>query len=134
MSRTSGFSLYKSIGIDDSVSHKQMIKAELDQILNECKSIRGSSKTEISEQLSKLTTKVGVDQLRQKLSQEKAAQIADKLVYDMGHNFPNILKQIYNTDRIRMKDESAEEMEVMQEFELRKVDAKYFLMLEKSKK
>jgi len=48
----------------------------------------------------------------------------------MGHNLPNTLRTIYETDRTRMKDESQDEMEVLKEFQLRKADVKYFVMLE----
>ena len=60
MSHTSGFSMFKSLETEN-MCHKKMIKLELDNILNECKDVRGNSKNEISEVLGRLTTKVGVD-------------------------------------------------------------------------
>lgn len=44
----------------------------------------------------------------------------------MSHNFPNILKTIYQEDKLRMREESEDEMAVLKAFELRKVDTKYF--------
>ena len=48
----------------------------------------------------------------------------------MGHNLPNILKTIYVTDRERMKDETEEEMAVLETFLNKKNDVKYFNLLE----
>lgn len=62
----------------------------------------------------------------------KILQTADK-IHLMSHNFPNILKTIYKEDKLRMKEESEDEMAVIKAFELRKVDTKYFQMLEKKK-
>ena len=44
----------------------------------------------------------------------------------MSHNFPNILKTIYEEDKIRMKEQSEDELSVLKAFEMRKVDTKYF--------
>ena len=44
----------------------------------------------------------------------------------MSHNFPNILKTIYKEDKIRMMEESHDEMDVLKAFEKRKVDTKYY--------
>ena len=41
----------------------------------------------------------------------------------MGHNLPNILKTIYNTDKIRMKDETEEEIALIKS----KTDTETFL-------
>ena len=51
----------------------------------------------------------------------------------MSHNFPNILNTIYHEDKMRMKEQSEDEMSVLKAFEMRKVDTKYFQMLEKKK-
>ena len=57
---------------------------------------------------------------------------ADK-IHSMNHNFPNILNTIYHEDKLRMKEQSEDEMAVMKLFEQRKVDTKYFQMLEKKR-
>ena len=67
----------------------------------------------------------------EKLLTTKMTAIAHKLANNMGHNLPNTLKTIYETDRTRIKDESQEEMEVMKAFQKRKYDTKYYWMLEK---
>ena len=87
----------------------------------------------ISDVTEKLTVETGINMQKEKFQQLKSSQIADKLVNDMGHNLPNILRTIYQTDRVRTKDESEEAMEVLKAFELRKIDVKYYAMLEKGK-
>jgi len=52
----------------------------------------------------------------------------------MGDNLPNILRTIYNSDKIRMKDETEEEMAVLAAFLNKKNDMKYFNLLENTKK
>jgi hypothetical protein len=55
----------------------------------------------------------------------KTVQTADK-IHAYSDNIPNILKTIYEEDKMRMKDQSADEMAVLKAFEMRKVDTKYF--------
>jgi len=76
---------------------------------------------------------MGINIQKEKFHQLKTSQIAYKLVNDMGDNLPNILRTIYETDRLRAKDESEEELAVLKAFELRKIDTKYYSMLEKKK-
>ena len=52
----------------------------------------------------------------------------------MGECLPNILQIIYATDKERYKDETTEQSVVLKEFEQKKYDGKYHLMLEKSNK
>jgi len=99
----------------------------------ECKLNRGSSLNEISDVTEKLTVEMGINVQKEKFQQLKTSQIAYKLVNDMGHNLPNILRTIYQLDRVRAKDESEEALEVLKAFELRKIDTKYYSMLEKKK-
>ena len=48
----------------------------------------------------------------------------------MEENLPNILQTIYTLDKERIKDQSLDEMLVLQAFENRKVDTRYYQMLE----
>lgn len=60
----------------------------------------------------------------------KAIQTADK-IHSMSHNLPSILSTIYTEDKLRLKEESLDEMAVQKQFEMRKVDTRYFQMLER---
>ena len=52
----------------------------------------------------------------------------------MGHNLPNILSTVYQTDRDVELDYNDEQLLVMEAFEMRKADIKYFQMLDKKYK
>ena len=82
--------------------------------------------------MQNLSLELGVETLKRKIQQLKTIQTADK-IHLMSHNFPNILKTIYHEDKLRMREESEDEMAVLKAFELRKVDTKYFAMLEKKR-
>ena len=82
--------------------------------------------------MQNLSIELGVETLKRKIQQLKTIQTADK-IHLMSHNFPNILKTIYQEDKLRMREESEDEMAVLKAFELRKVDTKYFAMLEKKR-
>ena len=63
--------------------------------------------------MKKLNAQIGVEMMKEKFQSEKTEQIATKLATTMVHNLPNILNTIYTTDRIRMKDESEDQLEVI---------------------
>lgn len=99
--------------------------AELYRIVAECKEQKGKSSGELSEQMENLKIEIGIETLKRKFQQLKTIQTADKL-HMMSENFPKILKTIYQEDKIRMKEQSEDEMAVLKAFEMRKVDTKYF--------
>lgn len=94
--------------------------------------MKGNSYGELSEVMENLKIELGAEELKQKMKQLKLVKTASKL-HEMSHNFPNILRTIYHEDKQRMIDQSQDEIAVLKAFELRKVDTKYFQMLEKKK-
>ncbi len=133
---TTSLTTTKKSEMDDASSsvkkHESKAFKDLRKIVDECKRVKGNSYGELSEIMENLKIELGVEILKQKFQQKKTVQTADK-IHHMSHNFPNILKTIYHEDKMRMKEQSEDEMAVLKAFEMRKVDTKYFQMLEKKR-
>ena len=91
--------------------------------------MKGASYGELSESTEKLKIELGVRLFEEKHKQLKTLSTAEKL-HKMSHNLPSILQTVYKEDRLRMLEQSEDEMAVLKAFEARRYDAAYYKMLE----
>ena len=114
------------------IENQSQAKQDLQKILDECKVMKGNSYGEMSEVVQKLKIELGIQLFQEKYKQLKTVSTADKM-HSMNHNLPNILKTIYAEDKLRMVEQSEDEMAVLKSFVARKFDTVYFKMLEGKK-
>lgn len=94
--------------------------------------MKGESYGDLSAFVQKMKTEIGVQLFQERSKQTKTLTTAAKM-HSMNHNLPNILKTIYAEDKLRMVEQSEDEMAVLKSFEARKLDTAYFKMLENKK-
>ena len=79
----------------------------------------------MSHYLEKLRINLGVNMTKEKFNMEKTTEVSNNLYYYKDKQ-PNILKMFYIDDKLRQIQECEDKLDVFKNFEMRKVDTKYF--------
>ena len=102
---------------------------ELKRIIEKCKRAAGHSmsvmeKSDRNNQSSHLCERVGIEAALTKVLQERAVETADK-ISKFSDNMPNILRIIFEEDNSRKREQSEDEVNVLREYEGRRLNLSY---------
>ena len=112
-------------------------------IINKCRAARHNDmraekaykvdKSEMNKSTKKIAERLGMELYVNKLRQEKTIETANK-ISEFSDNLPIILKTIFEEDKNRMKDQSEDEVKVLNQYDTRKLNNQYNLILKSAEK
>ena len=130
---------FDTTGINDKPSTKQSIR----QIIEKC-SIANYTDQQVEtaykrdyekeqKQTKQVSEKIGLELTKNKIKLNKTIETANK-INSFSDNLPVILKAIFEEDQNRRKDQSEDEVKVLQQFETRKLNIGYNIIIKNAEK
>lgn len=102
-----------------------------DQTKNSGKNIKKSWRDNTINSTKYVSSKMNYEMLCNKIKQEKSLDIA-KRVQEFGHNLPVILQTIFKEENDRILNQSHDEVEVLHQYETRKMNMQYKALVDGS--
>lgn len=112
-----------------SIVNTSLPSIEVKHIIEKCNEATGQQnwmpmQSDINNQYNQINKNLGVELVTSKVLQKKTIETADKIM-KFSENPPHILRVIFEEDNSRMMEQSQDEVNILKQFEHRKLNTVY---------